>query len=161
MGEGLLDLDVLVIGNGGDKPSFNPEDYDSIIRMNQGILEGDANIWVMATFTEDLIDTRNHYDEFWRLNFQKESRWPKALRDDLMEQYGMVNNPSTGLSLLWGLMQVEKPRSITIVGYTGSTNRITQQRNYPKHNWELERKIVREWLDKGLIRSLDESSNNE
>ena len=152
------DKDVLVIGNGGEKPVIK-DDYNLVIRINRGIWEGASDVWVDATYNRAQVENNKNmkkYKYYWNLNF----RAPDPVitvkeRQMFMGEYGFEVNPSTGIVLLWILLEKASPRSITIVGFSGDSNHVTNQKNYGVHNWELERSIVKRWIETGKLISLD------
>lgn len=148
---------VLVIGNGSDRSSRC--DTDFIIRMNDGIVEGRTDLWVDGiSYIRPIIGRYQMPKYIWRLS-KKGIKAPSPYEVGRLSNKDMeemkrslgLGNPSTGIRLLWCLINKATPQEIHVTGFNGNHNHLTNRENSGVHSWEEEREILGEWSNSSLL----------
>ena len=163
----LQDKKVLLIGN-GDHKEDNLNDYNIVIRCNNGIQKGYADLWVngLIQFHRREFNWNNvHCKYILRLN--AENNGVKLLRGLPSEyepityfwtpkEYRNFSNsvgcmqPFTGTTALHWISHYSKPESITVIGMDFFEKRIPASIHKP----EMDRAYVSRLIEKFPIISL-------
>ena len=152
----LKDKTVLLVGNGDHTET---EDYNIVIRINRGILDKPADIWVNNLLQQGAQWKELDFKYMLRLNSEKGGSrlltgFPTMYKDrtyfwspegflDLAKSVGYAQ-PFTGTTTLHWLTQYTEPKSITVIGMN-----FFEDGNYtPIHKPTLDREYVLKLAEK-------------
>lgn len=147
---------LLVIGNG---ESSRLTDTDIIVRINKGVIEG-CDVWIDGISYLNYPDMPSYSPPpciicLGKRALRAEHGWRQHPKDfqKMCKSLGLYR-PSTGLMALWWLKEYINYKELVITGFNGDTNRYTGVKMYWVHDWDKERKIVKEWEDEKILRHI-------
>jgi len=166
---------ILLIGNGQLANPVDVKDYSTIIRINKGIKEGYADVWVNGLVKSDRQKSLvgdSKWGEMWRVDYSSDGKWleqhppeweahyiPRNIYRALHARYSNNTKPTTGASTLFyilsGLSPLGEVEKLYVTGMDGgvSGSRLedVDYEKHPSHDVVAERRLLESFKKSGKI----------